>query len=88
MPEFMRALEAIDTPVARCLRFIALTASRSGAARLMRFDQVNFDARIWRCPAEQMKDLRHRSEAFVVPLSDAALEVIGKPGSSPFVFRQ
>jgi hypothetical protein len=33
-----------------------------------------------------MKDSRHRSEAFVVPLSDAALEVIGKPGSSPFVF--
>jgi integrase len=86
IPEFMRVLEAIDTPTARCLRFIVLTASRSGAARLMRFDQINFDARIWRCPAEQMKDSRHRSEAFVVPLSDAALEVIGKPGSSPFVF--
>jgi integrase len=86
MPEFMRVLEAIETPAARCLRLIALTASRSGAARLMRFDQVNFDAHIWRCPAEQMKDSRHRSEAFVVPLSDAALEVIGKPGSSPFVF--
>ena len=86
IPEFMHALEAIDTPTARCLRFIALTASRSAAARLMRFDQVNFDARVWRCPAEQMKDLHHRSEAFVVPLSDAALEVIGKPGSSHYVF--
>jgi integrase len=86
IPEFLHALDAIDTPTARCLRFIVLTASRSRAARLMRFDQVDFDARIWRCPAEQMKDSVHRSEAFVVPLSDAALEVIGKPGSSPFVF--
>jgi integrase len=86
IPEFVHALDAIDTPVARCLQFIALTASRSRAARLMRFDQVDFDARVWRCPAEQMKDSVHRSETFVVPLSDAALEVIGKPGSSPFVF--
>ena len=86
MPEFMRALEAIDTPAARCLRVIALTASRSGAVRLMRFDQIDFGACVWRCPAEQMKELRHRSEAFEVPLSDAALVAIGRPGSSPFVF--
>ena len=56
MPEFMRVLEAIETPAARCLRFIALTASRSGAARLMRFDQIDFEASVWRCPPEQMKD--------------------------------
>jgi integrase len=86
MPEFMRALEAIDTPAARCLRVIALTASRSGAVRLMRFDQIDFEACVWRCPAEQMRDSRHRSEAFEVPLSDAALVAIGRPGSSPFVF--
>jgi integrase len=86
MPEFIRALEAIDTPAARCLRVISLTASRSGAARRMRFDQIDFEARVWRCPAEQMKDSRHRSEAFEVPLSDAALMAIGKPGGSLFVF--
>ena len=55
-PSSCDVLDAIDTPTARCLRFIALTASRSGAARLMRFDQIDFDARVWRCPAEQMKD--------------------------------
>ena len=86
MPEFMRVLEAIETPAARCLRFIALTASRSGAARLMRFDQIDFEARVWRCPPEQMKDSRHRADVFIVPLGDAALEAIGKPGRSPFVF--
>jgi hypothetical protein len=31
MPEFMHTLDAIATPTARCLRFIALTASRSSA---------------------------------------------------------
>jgi integrase len=72
MPEFMRALDAIDTPAARCLRIVALTASRSGAARLMRFDQIDFEARVWRCPPEQMKDSRHRADVFIVPLGDAA----------------
>ena len=84
--EFMRAVEAIDTPAARCIRFIGLTASRSGAARLARHDQIDRVARLWRCPPEQMKDGRHRSEPFIVPLSDAALEAVGEPGSSPFVF--
>jgi hypothetical protein len=64
----------------------ALTASRSGAARLMRFDQIDFEASIWRCPPEQMKDSRNRADVFIVPLGDAALEAIGKPGRSPFVF--
>ena len=50
MPEFMQVLEAINTPAARCLRFIALTASRSAAARLMRFDQIDLDASVWRVP--------------------------------------
>jgi integrase len=86
MPEFMRVLKAIETPAARCLRFIALTASRSGAARLMGFEQIDFKASVWRCPPEQMKDSRHRADVFIVPLGDAALEAIGKPGRSPFVF--
>ena len=84
--EFMRAVEAIDAPAARCLRFIALTAARSGAARLARHDQIDRGARLWRCPPEQMKDSRHRTEPFIVPLSDAALAAIGEPGLSPFVF--
>ena len=33
-----------------------------------------------------MKDSRHRTEPFIVPLSDAALAAIGEPGRSPFVF--
>ena len=33
-----------------------------------------------------MKDSRHRADVFIVPLGDAALEAIGKPGRSPFVF--
>ncbi len=89
MPAFMEDLAKVETPAARLLKFIILTASRSGAARLTRFDQIDFDKRLWRVPAEQLKDSEHRSADFVVPLSDAALAVVETMkarATSPFVF--
>jgi integrase len=91
---FMAALGKIRTSAAYCLQFIVLTASRSGAARLARFDQIDLEARLWRCPAEQMKDSNHRSGVFVVPLSPAAITAVEamrelnakRAIPSPFVF--
>ena len=55
-----------------CLRFIALTAVRSGEARGARWDEVDIDKRTWRVPASRTKtNAEHR-----VPLSDAALAVL------------
>ena len=55
-----------------CLRFVVLTAARSGEARNAVWDEIDFDAREWRIPATRMKTANeHR-----VPLSDAALEVL------------
>ena len=52
--------------------FIALTACRSGEARLATWDELDLDAAIWTVPASKMKNgLEHR-----VPLSDAALDVL------------
>jgi len=54
------------------LRFVVLTAARSGEARSAVWDEIDFDACEWRIPATRMKAANeHR-----VPLSDAALEVL------------
>ena len=55
-----------------CLRFLILTAARSGEARSATWDEIDMDAGEWRIPGERMKGgIDHR-----VPLSDAALEVL------------
>ena len=54
------------------LRFIALTATRSGEVRGARWDEFDLDARVWHVPAERMKAGR----AFDVPLSLPALNVL------------
>ena len=75
--EVGEALEVIEESRASlsakaCLRFVALTACRSGEARGATWDEVDLDAREWRIPAARMKTGgEHR-----VPLSDAALAVL------------
>ena len=55
-----------------CLRFVVLTACRSGEARLAKWDEIHFEARDWRIPGSRMKaGIEHR-----VPLSDTALAVL------------
>ena len=55
-----------------CLRFLILTAARSGEARGATWVEVDSEAREWRIPGERMKGgAGHR-----VPLSDAALVVL------------
>ena len=51
-----------------CLRFLILTAARSGEARGATWAEIDLEAREWRIPGARMKKGReHR-----VPLSDAA----------------
>jgi integrase len=89
LPAFMAALAAIQTPAARCLEFVIATVARSGAARLARFDQIDVEARVWRVPAEQLKDGNHRSGVFVVPLSPLALAAVeAARSSSLYIFAE
>ena len=75
--EIPAALETIAdsraTPAARlCLRFVILTAARSGEARGALWGEMDLDERVWRIPGERMKSgSEHR-----VPLADAALQVL------------
>lgn len=55
-----------------CFEFVILTASRSGEARLARWEEIDFESATWTVPAERMKAGRpHR-----VPLSDRALQLL------------
>ncbi|MFL9859480.1 tyrosine-type recombinase/integrase [Paraburkholderia madseniana] len=70
--EFMPRLRAIDANGARCLDFAILTAARSGEARGACFSEIDWDANVWRVPAERMKAKKeHR-----VPLSAAAVTLL------------
>ena len=58
----------------QCLRFIVLTAVRSGEARGATWAEIDVGARTWTIPASRMKaKVGHR-----VPLSAAALAVLGQ----------
>ena len=94
LPAFLSEVEKIRTPSARCLEFIVATASRSGAARLAKYSDIDIQTRVWRVPRSDLKDGRYRSDAFVVPLNGIAIAAVeamheintkrAKP--SPYVF--
>ena len=70
------ALETIErsgiTTAKLALRFLVLTAARSGEVRAATWDQIDLENKTWTVPAEKMKTNReHR-----VPLSDSALAVL------------
>ena len=70
------ALETIErsgiTTAKLALRFLVLTAARSGEVRTATWDQIDLENKTWTVPAEKMKTNReHR-----VPLSNSALAVL------------
>ena len=75
--EVAAALETVDASSATlagklCLRFLVLTAARSGEARGARWSEFDDDAGLWVIPESRMKGgAEHRQ-----PLSDAALAVL------------
>lgn len=69
---FMSELKRQEGTAALALRFLILTASRTGEVLGARWNEIDPAARIWTVPAERMKGHReHR-----VPLSDPALDVL------------
>ena len=74
VPDALKTVEASSASLAGklCLRFLILTAARSGEARGATWDEIDHGAQEWRIPAARMKgNLEHR-----VPLSDAAMSVL------------
>lgn len=69
---FFNALRAHDCMAAQCLKFIILTACRSGEARLAKWGEIDFERALWIVPAERIKTGREHT----VPLSGAALSLL------------
>ena len=55
VPAVMHALRGSGHIGAHCLRFLILTATRSGEAREARWDEIDLDQAIWTIPAERIK---------------------------------
>lgn len=71
-PAFMLALEDVAGASALALRFLILTAARSGEVRGATWSEVDLQAGIWVVPAERMK----AGAAHRVPLSTQALALL------------
>jgi integrase len=83
MPGFMRELAKQDGVTALALRFLILTAKRSGEVRGMRWSEIVGD--VWTIPPERTKSGREHRE----PLTDAALSILGQAKSwqvAPYAF--
>lgn len=82
--EFWNWLAKNQAMSARCMQFLLLTATRSGEARGVRWNEIDLDQEVWTIPAERTKN----SETHRVPLSDAAVELLislrDLPGSAIF----
>lgn len=72
VPAYFRELMSNDSASCLALAFTILTACRSGEVRGARWSEIDEQARTWTVPADRMK----AKKAHVVPLSDAAVEVL------------
>jgi integrase len=89
MPAFMSALRERDAIAARALEFLILTNVRTDAVLKATFDQIDLAEAVWKVPLESLKDRDHRDEAFRVPLSPRAVEILREMQATPtscFVF--
>jgi integrase len=72
MAGFMRELDFMPGIAPMALRFILLTAARTGEVRAMRWGEVDLQRRIWTVPAQRMKARRlHRK-----PLEGKAFAIL------------
>lgn len=72
-PAFLAALRVRTGVAAMALEFVILTAARVSEATHAQWSEIDLEAAVWTVPAVRMKAKReHR-----VPLSDAALKVLG-----------
>jgi len=81
MPAFVSWLRQRVSVGRLALELLVLTAARSGEVRGCRWSEIDLKKKLWTVPAERMK----AGNAHVVPLSDAALDVLkrAKPFRSP-----
>ena len=87
LPDFWTRLSETPGTAARALQFLILTATRTTETLGAQWDnEISIQTETWVIPKERMK----MDEAFSVPLSDAALHLLGDQmagrGKNAFVF--
>jgi integrase len=84
VPAFYAALKRKKAMSANALMFTCLTGSRTGEVLGLRWAELDFDQRLWICPAERMKT----GEEHRVPLTDEMFAILEplKALQSDYVF--
>lgn len=84
VPAFFADLKTRNAMSAKALMFTCLTGSRTGEVLGIRWEEIDFEARLWSCPEERMKT----GELHRVPLTDEMLAIIEplKAMASEYVF--
>nr|WP_281722645.1 integrase arm-type DNA-binding domain-containing protein [Nitrosomonas nitrosa] len=72
LPSIMAKLREQTSVGALVVRWIVLTASRSGEARLMTWGELDIEKRVWTVPGNRMK----AGKAHRIPLSSECLEIL------------
>jgi len=75
LPVFFADLRARDAIAARALEFLILTNVRTDAVLKSKWSELDLDLAIWSVPLANLKDRKHRKEAFRVPLPARAVEI-------------
>ena len=86
LPAFWAQLAETPGVAAKALMFLILTATRTTETLGAQWDEISLQTETWVIPSSRMK----MGEAFSVPLSDAALRLLGDQmghrGKSPYIF--
>jgi len=84
VPAFYAELTSRNAMAAKALGFTCLTGSRTSEVLGMQWDEIDFENRLWTCPAERMKT----KETHRVPLTDEMITIIEplKAMQSDYVF--
>lgn len=89
LPAFTAALRSREATAARLLEFVIHTNVRTDAGLKAQWAEIDLEEKLWTIPLDRIKDRKHRTEPFRVPLSARAIEILqemGKAKVSKFVF--
>jgi integrase len=85
LPGLMANLRGCETLASFAARLLILTGARAHMVRFARWEEFDFDSKIWMLSAERMK----ARKAFVIPLSKQVISILAeipRVEASPFLF--
>lgn len=85
---FVAELRKRDSVSARALEFLILTVTRTDSTLNARHADIDLDAKLWTIPLEHLKDKKHRTSGFRVPLSERVVQIVKEmqPLKSEYLF--